>query len=227
MSWDCPECDSANPEGLVKCSCGHMQEETKEPSASLSKTDHDNSYKSCPSCAKEIPSDDTFCSFCGKSARTLSEKEKKSIKKASNWILGISIMFLIAGTVLGMLQRSEAQKAYDHLAQFENSEVLEPIDGIVYTVEELRSEVKKEVIFAFGLNYFLAIVMFSLYLWARRSPFPAMVTALCVYLALIALNGILDPNTLAQGFLIKAIFIAALVAGIKASLAARSVVMPA
>jgi predicted nucleic acid-binding Zn ribbon protein len=225
-AWICPDCNYSNSDESVKCACGYVYGEKDESETTSSKNavEHTNTSKLCPSCGKEVPFEDKFCSFCGKSTIILSEKEKQKIQKASKWILAISILFIVFGTILGFMQKSVAEKAQENLAQFEESHVLEtPINGKQYTVGELRSKVNQEVILVFFTNYFLAAVMFALYLWARRSPFPAMVTALCVYLAVIVLNGIIDPKTLIQGVVIKVIFISAIVAGIKASLVARSV----
>jgi len=169
-----------------------------------------------------MPSEDTYCSFCGKAAVVLTEKEKKKIRKASKWILAISIMFVIFGTIMGFMQKSTAEKANSNLARYNASDVWEtPINGKTYTVGELRSQIKHEVILVFGTNYFLAAIMFGLYLYSRKAPFPAMVTALCVYLAVIVLNSIIDPQTIIQGIIVKIIFISALIAGIKTSLVAR------
>ena len=226
MSWICPDCGYSNSDELAKCVCGYMygEEDESETTSSENAVELTNNSKLCPSCGKEVPLKDKFCSFCGKSAVILSEKEKQKIKKASKWILALSILFIVFGTILGFMQKSVAEKAQKNLAQFEESHVWEtPINGKQYTVGELRSKVDQEVILVFFTNYFLAAVMFALYLWARSSPFPAMVTALCVYLSVIVLNGIIDPKTLIQGIVIKVIFIGALVAGIKASLVARSV----
>ena len=133
-------------------------------------------------------------------------------------------MFVIFCTVLGFMQKSVAEDAHKNLAQFEGSHVWEtPLNGKKYTVGELRTKIDQEVVLVFITNYFLAAVMFGLYRWARRAPFPAMVTALCVYLSVIVLNGIVDPKTLIQGIIIKIIFISALIAGIKASLVARGI----
>jgi hypothetical protein len=226
MSWTCPDCGYSNSDDLIKCICGYIDEELSEPelTTQLNTSANSSSLKTCPSCKKDVPLDDKFCTYCGKSTIILTEKDKIKIRKASNWILAISIMFIIFGTILGFMQKSVAEDAQSNLSQYEESHVWEtPVNGKKYTVGELRTQINREVTSVFITNYFLAAVMFGLFLWARRAPFPAMVTALCVYLAVIVLNGIIDPKTLIQGIIIKIIFISALVAGIKASLVARGV----
>ena len=214
MSWTCPDCKSSNSDESKKCSCGYSTGKENDV--------FKNVIRACPSCYEKIPAEDKYCSFCGKSTVVLTEKEKKKLRTASNWILAISILFIIFGTILGFMQKSTAEKAINNLSQYEASAVWNtPVNGKTYTVGELRTMVNREVMLVFGTNYFLAIVMFGLYLYSRKAPFPAMVTALCVYLAVIVLNGIVDPTTIVQGVVIKIIFISALVAGIKASLVAR------
>lgn len=214
MSWICPDCRSSNSDELKQCFCGYLIAEKNGVSK--------KSLKTCPSCNEQVPVEDKYCSFCGKAAVVLTEKEKKQIRKASKWILAISIMFIIFGTIFGFMQKSTADKANRNLAQYEESDIWQtPINGKNYTVGELRTQINREVILVFGTNYFLAAVMFGLYLYSRKAPFPAMVTALCVYLAVIVLNSIIDPKTIIQGIVIKIICISALIAGIKASLVAR------
>lgn len=180
--------------------------------------------KPCPHCSKDIPLTDSYCSLCGKEIKTLTPEEQKKINRAAKWILALSILFIIFGTIFGFMQKSEAEKAKNNLAQFEDSFVIdEPINGKKYTVGELKDKIDQEVLWVFLTNYFLAVVMFGLYRWAKKSPFPAIVTALCVYLAVIVLNAIIDPLTIVQGIIIKIIFISALIAGIKSSLATRKI----
>lgn len=223
MSWNCPECGYSNPNALEKCVCGYE----KGSAATVYTPKNEsavNNPKVCVSCGKQIPSRDMFCSFCGKASVVISEDQQPAIRKAANWILAISILFTVFGTGYGIYQNIQANKAKENLARFEDTQVLQtPINSKYYTVGELRAQIDKEVLFVFLTNYFLAAVMFVLYWWARRTPFPAMVTALCVYLTVIVLNAIIEPLTLAQGIVIKIIFIGAIIAGIKASLAARSV----
>jgi predicted nucleic acid-binding Zn ribbon protein len=180
--------------------------------------------KICPHCSKDIPVEDAYCSYCGEEIKVLSSEDQKKVKKAANWILALSILFIIFGTIVGFKQLSEAEKAKENLSQYEDSLLIDkPLNGNRYTVGELKAIIDHEVILVFLTNYFLAVVMLGLYLWARKSPFPAMITALCVYLAVIVLNAIISPLTIFQGVVIKIIFITALIAGIKTSLSTRKV----
>jgi hypothetical protein len=167
--------------------------------------------------AQEAPAAETAPAFGG---RYLERDRSSRLKRASTWLLILSILFAVFGTVLGFHHRSEADKAKEQLALVDPSEVL-MVEGETYTVDELIRMVDREVQLIFVLNYFLAAVMLGLFFWSRRAPFPAMVTALCVYLAVIVLNAVMDPKTLYQGILFKIIFIGALVAGIRGALEQR------
>lgn len=227
MPWICPDCDNSNSSDSLKCNCGNTYDEETHLKQAHQAARALKTVKLCTACNKEVPYTDQFCTYCGESIRTLSSKEKQEIKKASKWILAISIMFVIFGTIFGFIQQSQADKAYVNLSKYEDSDVLnEKINGKQYTVGELKAQIDKEVKITFFTNYLLAAIMFGLYIWSYRAPFPAMITALCIYLATIALNGIIDPKTLLQGIIIKIIFISALVAGIKASLVTRKLSTP-
>ncbi len=183
-----------------------------------------NDTKQCPHCLKDIPIEDNFCSFCGESIKVLSDEERQKIKKASKWLLAVSILFFIFGTIHGFINKWGAEKAKKNLAQYEDSFVIgKSANGKNYTVKELKSKIDRRVILGFLKSYFLTIVMFGLYIWAKKTPFPAMVTALCIVLALEVFGGIINPSNIFRGILIKIFFIGALIAGIKASLATRKV----
>jgi hypothetical protein len=226
MSWICPLCNRSNYDDSMICVCGHAYNKPQDlPVKSISSDEKTmDTSKPCPFCGRAVPATDKFCPYCGKSIVVLTEETTKAITTAAKWILAVSIMFVIFGTIIGFVQKSQASKAMENLAKYSDSEVLQiPNDDNEYTVAELKSKINQEVVLVFLTNYFLALVMFGFYVWARRSPFPAMITALCVYLAVMVLSAIVDPKTLVQGLVIKIIFIGALIAGIKASLVTRGV----
>lgn len=222
MPWLCEDCGSLNQIELLKCKCGNNYDEETHINTAPQVAKVLNKIKLCPSCNKEIPSFDSFCMYCGEHTPVISTKDKKEMKKASKWILAISILFIIFGTISGFLNKSNANKILNDLNQYQESQKINKlINGKEYTVGALKKQISKEVKLVFITNYFLAAIMFVLFLWSYKAPFPAMVTALCIYLATIALNAIISPVTIFQGIIIKIIFISSLVAGIRASLASR------
>ena len=193
---------------------------------------------SCPGCSAALEPGAAFCASCGRSLAGapaqrpaffeshIQRDRDRRMKRASKWLLILSIAFVVFGTGYGLYNQSQAREAQSTLARMSDTDVI-PIEGKSYTVAELKTKIDREVILLFAVNYFLAVVMLGLFLWSRRAPFPAMVTGLCVYLAVIALDAALDPKTLVQGILIKILFISALVAGIKAALEERDSRTPA
>ena len=59
--------------------------------------------------------------------------------------------------------------------------------------------------------------MLALYVWARKSPLPALWTGLGVYVLLMAVTAVLDPGSLQKGLVMKALTLGVLGAGIAAA----------
>ncbi len=89
------------------------------------------------------------------------------------------------------------------------------------TVGELKARVDHEVRRLFVENYLLAAIMFGLFFLARRAPRCAMATALCVYLAALVVNAMIDPTAILQEWLIRILFLGALIVGVKVVVAER------
>jgi hypothetical protein len=174
----------------------------------------------CPACNAPLDAGAAYCARCGAAIAAEPRPVPTQVRKASKWLLALSIIFVLFGTGYGLYVRSQAEKARAVLDDRAESDTL-TVEGKTWTVAELRKQIDREVWWMFGANYFLAAVMLGLFFWSRRAPFPAMVTGLCVYLAVIVLNAVIDPKTLYQGILIKALFISAMIAGIKAAMEER------
>ncbi len=201
----------------------------------------------CPQCGAEVTLNEQFCTGCGaeigaetkdtleqkaavlaqrQSTRVRQQKRReqqraRKVGSAATVVLVMAILFAVFGTIMGFVQKSTADQAHRNIAGYADDEELE-LEGEVWTAGELREQIDAEVLIVFVSNYILALIMLGLYFWARKSPLPALITALCVYLALWVMNAVLDPTTIAQGLLLKVIFIALLVSGIKAALAERA-----
>ncbi|MBU1239575.1 zinc ribbon domain-containing protein [Myxococcota bacterium] len=187
----------------------------------------------CPECGDLIPTDDAFCSGCGYTINTQQENDKETLrikrelasitmesKKSSRFILILAVLFAMFGTVLGFMNKNEADKAYKAMSRLSESYSL-PVNGKRYTVKELRKKIKQEMILIFATNYFLSLVMFGLYFWSRKNLFPAIVAAFAIYLAVQAVNGFIEPKTIYQGLIFKIIFIALFITGVKNALKVR------
>lgn len=191
----------------------------------------DSEAPKCPGCGAMVGSADDFCGHCGAKVkeagntgadRLWSEEVGASVKKASKWVFAIAVMFVLFGTVMGFMQKGTTDKARANLVQFEDSATWSvPVNGKTVTVGELKRMIEFEYYSVFGVNYFLAIVMFVIFVWSKKSPFSAFVTALSIYLGVIVLNVIVDPKTIVQGIIVKIVVIVALINGIKAAIPTR------
>ncbi|MBK9385409.1 MAG: zinc ribbon domain-containing protein [Planctomycetes bacterium] len=202
----------------------------------------------CPACGAALQTSDTFCSGCGapvsaesrmaiearaaeaerlarrRGARQKVEKSDRTrrVRRAAKVILWLGIMFCLGGLALGFLTKREAEKAREALSEsYEPEEVIE-IEGEEWVVRDLLAQIDLEVALVFGIHFGLAALMFGLYFWARRAPLPATITALSVYLVVQVGSAIVEPKSLLQGLLFKAIAVAFLIGGIRAALAERA-----
>lgn len=66
-----------------------------------------------------------------------------------------------------------------------------------------------------GVMVLFAIVFVILGLWSRNKPYPAILTALIIFVALQTLNVILEPATLLQAWYIKIAVILFLIMGLR------------
>jgi hypothetical protein len=73
-----------------------------------------------------------------------------------------------------------------------------------------------------AVNLALGFVHLGLWYWSKRALFPAAVTALVLFLGVHLVNAVMDPATLAQGVVVKVLFVVALVEAIRAARQAAS-----
>lgn len=67
----------------------------------------------------------------------------------------------------------------------------------------------------------LAAIFFGLWLWGRKSPFPALLTALIVFVTFHLLDAVLDPMSLLRGIIMKVVIIGGLATALKKAYVAK------
>jgi len=175
----------------------------------------------CPACKAEIQLLDEYCGKCGHALGTPARfLHKHSVHGATSAIWFLAALFAIFGVVMFFVMRDTTQTALENLAQFENHEVLEPIDGVTYTAGELRTRVIWEHRGMLVANLMLAAIMVVLAWWSKQRALPAILIATAIYVVVQVAGAVVDPKTLMQGLIVKAIVIAVLVKGIKGALSA-------
>ena len=172
----------------------------------------------CPHCGALNPDGSAFCESCGKALPTqpgvtlgyagkpgftttsgralLGEDYKKVMRRAFGALLVVAILQTLFGPVALYLQKSQMEKQNP---------------GMVYEIQP----------WAYAMIFGIAVVFWVLAFWARKSPLPAAITGLVVFITVHALDAIADPTTLARGFVMKIIVIVTLASAIKAGIEYR------
>jgi hypothetical protein len=120
------------------------------------------------------------------------------------------------------VQQGQAEQALARLRDFADDDALQPIDGKSYSAGELRRAIEREPYLTLIAQLILAGLMAGLWLWARRAPLPAIGCALALFIVVQVGSALIDPTSLFKGLIVKIVALAALGAGLKASLAARA-----
>lgn len=175
----------------------------------------------CPACRAEIQLLDEYCAKCGHALGTPARfLHRHSVQGATSAIWVLAGLFAIFGVVMFYVMRDTTQTALENLAQFADHEVLEPIDGVTYTAGELRARINWEHRGVLVVNLILAAIMVVLAWWSKRRALPAILIATAVFVVVQVAGAIVDPRTLMQGLVVKAIVIGVLVKGIKGAISA-------
>lgn len=175
----------------------------------------------CPHCGGRNAGSPLFCGKCGKAVpaavRTgprvvsgLGEEDmptstagremlgghlNKEMKKAGWALLAVAVVQTVMGPIILIAKVSAMEGGHP---------------GMVYRVKPV----------AWLIIFGIAAAFWGLYAWSRRSPMPAAIVGLVLYVTLLVVDAIYDPSTIVQGWLVKGFVIVALsqalVAGVKA-----------
>jgi hypothetical protein len=128
---------------------------------------------------------------------TLAESQHKSthkqtVKSGRGYILAISILQLVAGLAVFAVYYAGGQ------------------------TQKSRAFLANAVTMTL-----LGLVYMGLWIWAKTAPFAAALTALIIYLTVLALDGVFAPQQIAQGILIKILIVAGLSQAVKSGYALK------
>ena len=175
----------------------------------------------CPACKAEVQLLDEYCAKCGHSLGTPARfLHRHSVQGATSAIWVLAVLFAIFGIVMFYLMRDTTQTALENLAPFKDHQVLAPINGVTYTAGELRARVIWEQRGVLVVNLILAAIMVVLAWWSKRRALPAILIATAIFVVVQVASAIVDPSTLMQGIVMKALVIGVLVKGIKGAISA-------
>lgn len=178
----------------------------------------------CVQCKASLQPYDKFCESCGApSPPPEAQQAHQNVMVATQTIRTLAILFVIAGFLMAGLQYAQAQQALDNVAHLDAAAPWPNlVEGRQVTVGELRQMIEREPVEVLLLNLLLSAVMTGLYFWSKRAPLPAILLAAGTYLAIQVVSAIVDPATIAQGIVLKIIFVMLLYRGVQAALAQRS-----
>ncbi len=154
--------------------------------------------------------------------RYSTKSRANNTRNAARWVLAIGIIQIVFGIFLGFNNRSVAAKAREHLSPFADDEVLQLENGKTETAGALRLAIDREEVQLFVVLIGLGVMFLAIYFWARKSPLPALGTALALYVTVHAVDAVADPNNIYRGMVLKVLCILALVRGVKSALQQRA-----
>ena len=86
-------------------------------------------------------------------------------------------------------------------------------------INEFRDQAVRSVQVANGIGVLLGLIFIACGAYVYQYPVPATITSLVLYIGAAAVYGVLDPTTLARGFIIKILIVAALFKAVQSALA--------
>jgi hypothetical protein len=200
----------------------------------------------CPKCGAKVAVDERFCAACGAgitiqgdgtvraqdplpSASLLGARIEadRKLGVARKWLLAISILTLASGFVFYAIQKGEIEKQIrDAEAQTSgmDPELRDRLfkEQIGMTWDEAVAHDRGMVTMTLVVNLVLAVLYLGMWIWARTNALAASVTALLLFVTTIGVSAVLEPKTLAQGILVKILFLAALAKAISAGYEERA-----
>lgn len=145
----------------------------------------------------------------------------KNRQHASRWVLAIALMQIAFGAWFGATASKDADAALRRLDSFPQDQPV-AVEGQTFAIPELRQRIERERLQAFVLPIGLGVVFLGLWVWSRKSPLPALGTALGLFVTVHAVEAALDPTSLLRGVIVKAFCIAGLGRGLKSALEERT-----
>lgn len=177
----------------------------------------------CASCKATARTFDKFCPACGKAMPSASSRQHGlEVGSATSTIKWLAVLYLVFGAIMYYVVQAQVAGSLQQLSGMAPEEVLAPIDGVTYNAGQLRSLLEQEPRNVLIVNWILAAVMGGLAFWSRRAPLAAVIIALATFIVVNVGNALVNPATLAQGWILKLIVVVMLSRGISAALALRT-----
>jgi hypothetical protein len=164
---------------------------------------------SCPHCGTANQSAASFCEACGKALPTLTAAAPRIVTEAA-----------LPSTAAGrQLLGAELQK---HLKKAKGAlltvAVMQTIFGaLIIGVSKATLPAGETVPAVLVITLVgIAAIFYGLYAWARRSPLPAAIVGLILFVTLHLIDALADPRQITRGLIVKVIIVAMLAQAIQA-----------
>lgn len=168
---------------------------------------------SCPHCQSPNAESATFCTSCG-----------KALPKATGGPRVFDSQRDSATTAAGKKAQSEqlaktVRKSFGALLFVAIVQTLAAI--IMPLTLPAQPEGSSAAVVVGAILGVIAAVFYGLAFWARKSPLPASIVGLVLFVSLHALDAVVTPESIARGLIMKVIVIVVLVQAVQAGIKAR------
>lgn len=157
----------------------------------------------------------------GKGKRATAARAQHT-RQASRWVLAIALLLLIQGTLIGFQTKAQNDRSLVELADRADTDEFD-IQGKRVTTVELRVALERARLQAFVVPIGIGLAFVGLWAWSRKSPLPALATALALYVTVNTVAAVIEPKSLTSGIVVKVLCIAGLGRGIKSALEERAI----
>lgn len=100
--------------------------------------------------------------------------------------------------------------------------ILQLVGGLImYGITATKAPAGEASVIVLISTMGLAAVFFGLWVWGRKSPFPALLTALIVFVTFHLLDAVLDPLSLLRGIIVKIVILVGLGTALKKAYVAK------
>jgi hypothetical protein len=185
----------------------------------------------CPKCGGAVSAGEAFCAGCGyaleskpgdlrKIAQKIEIKQAKQtyqgkIRSGRRTIMACAVLFTLGTVAIWFMFRQALEKQDQEIAGAKGNPKYDQ-EKVLEAERKLAGAHGTATLVTAG-NALLALGFYGLWWWAKTRPLPATLSALILFIAVQALNIVLDPASLAQGILIKVLILVALVGAVNAA----------
>jgi hypothetical protein len=162
----------------------------------------------CDCCFKSINVDDTYCDSCGYPLKGSEFDQKNFIATRNSKEIDLEAA------------AEKIKKAGNVLYWIAGASVLSGV--LFFMIGYSKDGENAEPVATLIVYIILGMIYLALASWSKKKPFAAIVSGLSLYIIVIVLSAIADPATIVQGIIIKGIFIAYFIKGIKSAIEAEN-----